>query len=377
LCNITTPASPKLVREFYSNLSVTEGNVVRVRNVSVNISSAALNAYLGIPEPENDDYFNLTIQPQWEEWIRLLAYPGATYKTKTVHRQLVPSFLPISSINRFAKAWQYFICASILPNLRPHQLDHQRLALLACIVTGKGINIGRLLRERFLFCARRDTDVTLGHGRLITQLFLDAKLKIPNSEQRAPLGAPINEEKIMKLPQWKHGQAHPRGWGFIDVPERYQVGPNVSIFDEPDVEQPPPPGRAEGPPAGNQELMAMMNNFAQQLGRIDDNVLTLGNRTNVLGSFLNDFGERARERDEFHRSVYNQWTSHQHQYNAPPPDASAGVYPDVSLYPAYPQRLMEPYPFYHRWEPSQYVPPEADDDNNDDEDEDEEYDEDE
>ena len=63
LCNITTPASPKLVREFYANISVMDGNVVRVRNVSINISPAALNAYLGIPEPENDDYFDITIQP--------------------------------------------------------------------------------------------------------------------------------------------------------------------------------------------------------------------------------------------------------------------------------------------------------------------------
>jgi hypothetical protein len=84
------------------------------------------------------------------------------------------------------------------------------------------------------------------------------------------------------------------------------VGPNASIFDEPEVEQSPPPVQSEGPPAGNhnQELMAMIQKFGEQLGRIDDNVL--GHRTNVLWIFLNDFGEREQERDEFHRSVYNQ-----------------------------------------------------------------------
>ena len=87
--------------------------------------------------------------------------------------------------------------------------------------------------------------------------------------------------------------------------------PSASIYDEPKVEQPPPLAQAKGPPAGNhnQELMAMMQNFGEQLGRIDNNVLTLGHRTNVLGSFLNDFGEREREIDEFHPSVYNQWMS--------------------------------------------------------------------
>ena len=243
LCNIETPASPKLVREFYANLSVTEGNFVKVRNVVVNISAPALNDYLGIPEPENDDYADMCLYPQWEEWIRILSHPGATYKTKVVHGQVVPSHLPISSLNRYAKAWQHFICATILPNLREHTVDLQRLALLVCIVTGRGVNIGKILKERFMFCANRDTDVTLGNVGLITQLYLNEGLRIPASETREKLGDPIDDRKIMSLKQWKHGAAHPDGRGFIDIPEQYQGNPDAPFLDAPDDVPPPAPLR--------------------------------------------------------------------------------------------------------------------------------------
>ena len=36
----------------------------------------------------------------------------------------------------------------------------------------------------------------------------------------------------------------------------------------------------------------MMNRFDHHLGRIDQNIETLGQRYNAIGSFLTDFGQR-------------------------------------------------------------------------------------
>ena len=103
----------------------------------------------------------------------------------------------------------------------------------------------------------------------------------------------------------------------------------------------------------------MMNRFDHHLGRIDQNIETLGHRYNAIGSFITDFGQWQHDRDEFHQNVYNTWTSQQ-SFSV----SQAGAHHDAPIYPAYPQHLMAPYPAYPPWEPNLYAPrdPDGDDD---------------
>ena len=78
----------------------------------------------------------------------------------------------------------------------------------------------------------------------------------------------------------------------------------------------------------------------------------------ALGGFLNDFGERQRERDGFQQNVYNMWTAHQQT-----------IYPDAPSYPAYPPHLMTLYPAFPSWDSGSYNPPQHDDEGGHDEDE--------
>ena len=63
----------------------------------------------------------------------------------------------------------------------------------------KKINIGKVIKERFVFCANHDTELTLEHGGIITGMCIEAGLKIVHNEVRLGLGDPIDAEKIMKL----------------------------------------------------------------------------------------------------------------------------------------------------------------------------------
>ena len=140
---------------------------------------------------------------------------------KKGNRASEPDYLGIKGLNRFAKAWEYFICTNISPNVRPHQVNHERLALLDCITHGRSFDVGRIIHDRMVFCASRSTSVLLGHGGLITAMCIKAGLRLSAAEPRLPLGNPLTADYIMGLAQWPHGEAHPDGCGFINVPDRF------------------------------------------------------------------------------------------------------------------------------------------------------------
>ena len=86
LVDIKERAAPQVVREFYANLSVTSGNVVNIRGVSVNISPMAINKFLKVRVPQDDELFPMLANPVYDEWHRTLAHPSATYVMKKGNR---------------------------------------------------------------------------------------------------------------------------------------------------------------------------------------------------------------------------------------------------------------------------------------------------
>ena len=67
LVDIKERATSQVVREFYANLLVTSGHVVNVRGVSVNISPTAINKFLKVRVPQDDDLFPMLAKLVYDE----------------------------------------------------------------------------------------------------------------------------------------------------------------------------------------------------------------------------------------------------------------------------------------------------------------------
>lgn len=389
LATIDAPIAPRLVREFYANLSVTDPDLgeVRVRGVIVNISTSAINAFLGITPPHADSYTPMVLNPPLPEMLTTLCKPGEVYDSKPsryTHRES-PKHLSIKKVNRFAKAWIYWINASILPSTHEHHITFERLALLYCIATGRGINLGRILHDHIIRTANRGKTGSLGHGSLITAMCESAGAKFFANEQLIALTGPIDPAKFLKFPNWKGGDPEPNGRGFINIrqAEPAEVEPDEPEAEEEDDEDDDYVPQSQ---ANYDELVNLMTGEFQSLrgemqaervageafrtemrsrhgayeafqAEVRHNINELGRGQASIMAFQEDYGHRHVVEAEFHRSVYETWTARQD-----PPSQ-----PDMPFYPTYPPELTAPFPppYHHdpyqappvQYPPPQYQPP--------------------
>lgn len=58
-------------------------------------------------------------------------------------------------LTKKAKVWFYFICHSLMPTGHTSSLNIERIFLLACIVKGRSINVGKLICEQIRACANK------------------------------------------------------------------------------------------------------------------------------------------------------------------------------------------------------------------------------
>lgn len=137
------PAMVSIVQEFYVNAKETEGHVVRVRGKEVSYAKAEINAYYKLSEMVGDDEFTEYMQKDIDlsEVIKVLCRPGAEWKSKE-HEAF--SFAH-KELNRYGKAWYYFLCAKLMSTTQVTDVIHDRVVLLYAIVKGMTIDVGQVI----------------------------------------------------------------------------------------------------------------------------------------------------------------------------------------------------------------------------------------
>ena len=145
-CQQQPNPDPDVVREFYSNLLSPKQVTVVVREVSVPFSAAAINQLYGLEDV--DDEYTAFLENE-DAGLRSLvlaaiAVPGSQWTVlkegtcKCKHGDLVPAAL----------IWFYFLRHSIMPTTHTTHLSFARALLIYCLLTGKSINLGRILEEQ-------------------------------------------------------------------------------------------------------------------------------------------------------------------------------------------------------------------------------------
>ncbi|KAH1038539.1 hypothetical protein J1N35_040282 [Gossypium stocksii] len=158
-CEKRPSVDEELVREFYANLTSSEMTKVPVRGIKVPINLNAINKFFELPDVENDEYSSLisNIKPELlQEILKELTVEGSNWTvskqgTYTCQREYLT---PITNV------WFYFIRFSLLPSSHGTTILLERMALLYSILTGKTIDVGKIILKEIRNCAVRHSGPT-------------------------------------------------------------------------------------------------------------------------------------------------------------------------------------------------------------------------
>lgn len=169
------PVVVLIVKEFYANAKETEGRAVQVRGKAVSYDKANINAYYHIPDIEGDNEFTeyMTEDIDLDEVIKALYRPWADLKAKE-HEAISFSH---KELNRYGKAWYYFIYAKLMPTTHVNDVIKDRVVLLYVIVTGKTVDMAQIIQDSITYAIKGSSTIGLPYPSLICGLCKKAKVK--------------------------------------------------------------------------------------------------------------------------------------------------------------------------------------------------------
>ncbi|GMN22781.1 hypothetical protein TIFTF001_045704 [Ficus carica] len=142
------PAVEVVVWEFYANGYYQRDNdEVCVRGKMVSFSPEVINMYFDIGILEDDEYAAfLGERGDYDPIVKEMCILGTEWTTKENDSD-VAHYFPKNCLIIYVKAWNKFICASIMPTNHEHQVYTNQAALLYAICKGWSIDIGVVIRD--------------------------------------------------------------------------------------------------------------------------------------------------------------------------------------------------------------------------------------
>lgn len=210
------PIPMSIVREFYANAKVTMNDTSMVRSTEVDYQPSAIRNVLRLPARPPAGAANWITgahqETDLEQVIAELCIPGSrwTYKVGTTQ----PRIFPAAALNRYAKAWNLFICAKLLPSSHQYEITAERAILLWGIITGEYIDVGYLIHQNIVKYLKGTTTGNIPHALVIAMLCAQQGVHWGNEQMQYP-NQDITHSTIAKFEDWAGGEPHPRGRGFI------------------------------------------------------------------------------------------------------------------------------------------------------------------
>ncbi|MCH79999.1 hypothetical protein A2U01_0000761 [Trifolium medium] len=187
ICDLT------LVREFFANAYFPSSDRIHeqvyVRGVLVDYSADALNKFLEVVVPSEDDLIPFRERLKNESRVErakvkdFVGRPGIVWKKDTGSHK--PTKLDLGHLTPVARVWTKFLVRSVEP--RSNQSDYQigHAAFVMAIMTGMDINLGYWLNNSISHIAgHTKPNFSLGHCNLITALCRSQG--VPNVEGESP-----------------------------------------------------------------------------------------------------------------------------------------------------------------------------------------------
>ena len=114
----------------------------------------------------------------------------------------------------YAKAWNKFICAYIMPTNHKHQVYTNRTALLYAICKGWSIGIGVVIQDDLVKFLEVKMTCAHTHPCLITGLCRNAGVSIDPTKPLRACGTLIDKSLMDKFVKWPGGRHIESGLGF-------------------------------------------------------------------------------------------------------------------------------------------------------------------
>uniref|UniRef100_A0A164YA28 Putative plant transposon protein domain-containing protein n=1 Tax=Daucus carota subsp. sativus TaxID=79200 RepID=A0A164YA28_DAUCS len=215
-----------IIREFYANAKENRDGFTVVRGIRVDYSAEAIRRVIGgrAKRRNEEDWVVERIgrakrrfdddPVDLERLVYDMCVPDTTWKMTAPPLPAHVSF-PAAALNRYAKAWNAFICANIMPSSHGHEVTVDRAILLFGIVSGKYIDLGHVIHQGILRFLQGGTTGAIPYGTIVTKLCRASGVRWPANEQLQLPAAPIDHSAISRMTEWDGGVPHPRGLGYI------------------------------------------------------------------------------------------------------------------------------------------------------------------
>ena len=190
------PAVISIVREFYANFPKDAADWVWVRGNRVAFDSQSINQFFHLQDDEDgyEESLSALEDHEWDELLLRVCVPGTSWEKSshgawTVNRA---SLLPE------AKVWYHFLKTRLLPSTHGKTVSKDRVAMVDAILSGKPINVGRVISEQVRICANRKKGSLL-FPSLISALCFESNVPIADEEERLRLGGVISPAAIARI----------------------------------------------------------------------------------------------------------------------------------------------------------------------------------
>ena len=160
-----------ILREFYANARADQNGYSVVRGMTMDYTLEAIRRIVGGTEmePTQDDWVRKSRRlMDLDQIIRELCFLGTEWKTNPSTNERL-SF-PASAMNRYARAWNLFICAGIIPSGHPHDVPVARAILLYGIVSNEYVDIAYVIHKNIVKFLSTGTRGAIPHATFVTKL---------------------------------------------------------------------------------------------------------------------------------------------------------------------------------------------------------------
>ncbi|KAK1378176.1 hypothetical protein POM88_024920 [Heracleum sosnowskyi] len=216
-CEAPEPVPLSIVREFYANAKADKNGYSVVRGLTVDYTAKAIHWVLNLPKKkrgEEDWSLKTRDDLDLEYILGEICVPGTTWKYKAGTTEPI-TFLA-SVMNRYARAWNMFLCANILPSSHSHEVTVDRAIVLWGILNEEYIDLGELLHKNIVKFLRGGTTGAIPHASIVIKLCSAVGVHWAEEEQVQLPSAPIDHSTISRMEDWEGGAPDYYGLGYTD-----------------------------------------------------------------------------------------------------------------------------------------------------------------
>ncbi|KAE8695166.1 hypothetical protein F3Y22_tig00110733pilonHSYRG00282 [Hibiscus syriacus] len=197
------PVNATIVKEFYSNITEPNQHAVMVRGISIRFTPTAINRYfkLQVADDHNTSFAQEVDHETYQGILEDLCLPGTRWNGQQLKRKTVDRDRLLPHV----KLWNHFMKHKLMPTSHNTTVSCQRMLLLHSILTGRTIDIGKIIVEHAHLCLKRQASA-LVFPNLITALCRKKKVREEMFDEILSGIAGLNKAKIPMLLGYKEAK---------------------------------------------------------------------------------------------------------------------------------------------------------------------------